>query len=117
MAKTLVRQILEGARELIETRARWARHNLALTRNNRECDPTEATAARFCAYGALIRSAYNLTGDVKQARDLAGKAAMSMTGRDNPHDAFEAIYSINDGPPASSHKSIMLLFAKSLERV
>src|SRR5262245_42940167 len=102
MAKSLVRQILEGARVLVGARATWTRHNLALTRNNRECDPTDPKAARFCAYGALVRSAYDLTGDVRQARELAGKVAMSITGRDNPHEAFEVIYTINDGPPVSS---------------
>ena len=102
MSKPLVRQVLEGARVLIGSRATWTRHYLALTRNNRECDPTDPKAVRFCAYGALIRAAHGVTGDVRQARKLAGKTAMSLTGRDNPHEAFEAIYTVNDGPPVSS---------------
>ena len=34
----------------------WTRYTLALTRNNRDCEPTDAKAARFCAYGALVRA-------------------------------------------------------------
>ena len=117
MSKSLVRHVVEGARLLVGARPTWTRHTLALTRNNRECDPTDSRAARFCAYGALVRSAYDLTGDAKQARDLAGRAAMTITGRDNAHEAFEDIYTINDGPPVSSRNAIMRLFDKSLARV
>ena len=62
----------------------WTRFHLALTRNNRDCDPTDPRAVRFCAYGALVRSAYDLTGDVEKANRLAGSVAMSLTGRDTP---------------------------------
>jgi hypothetical protein len=117
MSKSLVRQVVEGARVLVGARPTWTRHTLALTRNNRECDPTDAKAARFCAYGALVRSAYDLTGDAKQARQLAGRAAMLITGRDNPHEAFGEIYSINDGPAVSSRNAIVHLFDKSMELV
>lgn len=117
MARSLVRQILEGARILVGARATWTRNYLALTANNRECEPTDARAARFCAYGALIRSAYDLTGCPIEARTLAGRAAMHITGRDSPDEAFEHIYSINDGPPVSSRKAVMRMLDSTLERV
>ena len=63
MSKSLDHQVLEGARALVALRSTWTRYYLALTRNNRECDPTDPRAVRFCAYGALMRSAYDLTGD------------------------------------------------------
>ena len=44
---------------------------------------------------------------------LAGSVAMSMTGRTRPHEAFEDIYTINDGPAVSSRKAILDLFDKS----
>ena len=76
-------------------------------RNNRDCEPTDAKAARFCAYGALVRAGYDLTGDVDQARRLAGQAAMWITGRDSPEEAYEEIYTLNDGPRESSRKAIL----------
>ena len=75
MSKSLNRQVIEGARALVGKRATWTRYTLALTGNNRECDPTHAKAVRFCAFGALMRSAYDLTGDPAQAQALAEKAA------------------------------------------
>ena len=60
--------------------------------------------------------AYDLTGDVDQARRLAGQAAMWITGRDSPEEAYEEIYTINDGPPKSSREAILHLFDKSLAR-
>ena len=117
MAKSLARQILDGARVLVGVRGTWTRHHLALTANNRECDPTDPRAVRFCAYGALVRSAYDLTGDAREARKLAGRTAMSITNRNNPHEAFEDIYTINDGPAVSSRNAIIGLFDRSLERV
>ena len=63
-----------------------------------------------------MRAGYDLTGDVDQARRLAGQAAMWITGRDSPEEAYEEIYTINDGPPASSRKAILHLFDKSLAR-
>ena len=38
---------------------------------------------------------------------LAGQAAMWITGRDSPEEAYEEIYTINDGPPKSSRKAIL----------
>ena len=116
MSKSLVTHVLEGARALVGVRATWTRHHLALTRNNRSCDPTDAKAVRFCAYGALVRAGYDLTGDAEQARRLAGQVALWMTGRQTPDDAYEEIYSLNDGPPVSSRKAILRLFDKSLAR-
>ena len=49
--------------------------------------------------------------------ELAGNAAMWMTGRETPEEAYEEIYTINDGPPTSSRKAILRLFDESLARV
>jgi hypothetical protein len=63
-----------------------------------------------------VRAGFDLTGDVDQAGRLAGQAAMWITGRANPEEAYEEIYSINDGPPRSSREAILHLFEKSLLR-
>ena len=117
MAKPIFTHVIERARAYVAVRSSWTRYTLALTRNNRDCEPTDAKAARFCAFGALVRAGYDLTGDVEQARQLAGSAAMWMTGRATPEEAYEEIYTINDGPPVSSRKAVMRLFDESLARV
>jgi hypothetical protein len=116
MAKPIFTHVIERARAYVAVRSTWTRYTLALTGNNRDCEPTDANAVRFCAFGALVRAGYELTGDVEKARRLAGDAAMWMTGRESPEDAYEEIYTINDGPPVSSHKAVLRLFDESLAR-
>src|SRR5436190_12746478 len=89
VAKPIISQLIERARALVAVRSNWTRYTLALTRNNRDCEPTDVTAARFCAYGALVRAGYDLTGDADQARRLAGRAAMWITDRPTPEEAYE----------------------------
>ena len=117
MAKPIFTQIIERARAYVATRSRWTRYTLALTGNNKDCEPTDPKAVRFCAYGALVRAGFELTGDVHQARRLAGQTAMWITGRESPEEAYEEIYTINDGAPKSSREAILNLFDKSLTRV
>jgi len=116
MAKSIFTQIIEGARTYVANRSHWTRYTLALTRNNRDCEPTDARAVRFCAYGALVRAGFDLTGDVHQARRLAGQAAMWITGRASQEEAYEAIYTLNDGAPKSSREAVVRLFEESLAR-
>jgi hypothetical protein len=116
MAKPLITQIVERARAYVGVRAHWTRYTLALTRNNKDCEPTSAKAARFCAYGALVRAGFDLTGDVHQARRLAGQAAMRITGCGSPEEAYEEIYTVNDGPPKSSREAVLRMFDKCLAR-
>jgi hypothetical protein len=116
MARPIFTQLIERARDYVAVPSSWTRYTLALTRNNRDCEPTDAKAARFCAFGALVRAGYDLTGDVDQARRLAGQAAMWMTGRDNREEAYEEIYTLNDGPREASRKAVLSLFEKSLAR-
>jgi len=116
MAKPIFKQIIERARGYVAVRSSWTRYTLALTRNNRDCEPTDARAARFCAYGALVRAGYELTGNPDQARRLAGQAAMWITGQDSPEEAYEEIYAINDGSPVASRKAVLQLFDEGLAR-
>ena len=117
MAKPIFTQLIERARDYVAVPSSWTRYTLARAGNNRDCEPTDVTAARYCAYGALVRAGYDLTGDADQARRLAGQAAMWITGRQTPEEAYEEIYTLNDGPPVSSRKAIMRLFEESLARI
>jgi hypothetical protein len=116
MAKPIFTQIIERACAYVALRSRWTHYTLAFTGNNKACDPTDRRAVRFCAYGALVRAGFDLTGDVEQAHRLAGQAAMWITGHGSPEEAYEEIYSINDGAPKSSREAILNLFGKSLAR-
>jgi hypothetical protein len=116
MAKPLHKHVLERARELVAGRGTWTRFTLALTANNRTCKPTDAGAVRFCAYGALVRAAYELTPDADRAEELAGRAAVWVTSKPNQDEAYEAIFCLNDGPPRSSRKAVLRLFDASLAR-
>ena len=81
MAKPIFKHVIERARTYIAAKATWTRYTLAETSRGMECEPTDAKAKKFCAYGALVRSAYDLTGDPIEARRLAGRAAMWITGK------------------------------------
>jgi hypothetical protein len=117
MAKPVLTQLIERARAYVAGRSTWTRYTLALTGNNRDCEPTDSRAARFCAFGALVRAGYDLTGNVEEARRLAGRAAMWITGQDSTEEAYEEIYTLNDGSPASSRKAVLELFDRGLARV
>jgi hypothetical protein len=114
MSKPLVTQLVERARALLSDRGGWIQNTIARKGNNRECDPTDAGARRFCAYGAILRAAHDLARDFDQAQRLADRAAMFIVDEDTPFHAFEQMIAINDG--ASSRKEVLALFDKALER-
>ena len=117
MAKPIFKHVIEGARAYVAGRGTWTRYTLAATSRGVECEPTDTMARKFCAYGALVRAAYDLTGDPVEARRLAGRAAMSVTGADTPEEAFEDIYTVNDGQPVASRKAVLEMLDKGLARV
>ena len=117
MAKPIFKHVIEGARAYVATKGSWTRYTLAATGRGMECEPTDEKAKKFCAYGALVRSAYDLTGDPIEARRLAGRAAMWVTGSGTPEEAFEDIYTVNDGQPDPSRKAILRMFDEGLARV
>ena len=114
MAKPLVMQVVERARALVADPGTWTQHAIARTGNNRHCEPTDRRAARFCAYGAILRAAYDVAGSNEQAQRLADRTAMQIAGHDTPYSAFEALIAVNDGPRATSRKAIVELFDKAL---
>src|SRR5262245_30543487 len=117
MAKPLFHHVIGRALDYVAVRASWTQYQLALTLKGRPCDPTDPKAARFCAFGALVRAGHDLTGHFDQAHRLAGQAAMWITGRESPQEACDEIYTINDGRPGSSRQAIIELFKAGLTRV
>ena len=79
MAQPLIDQVLTDARTIITDRKRRLRACEAVTADGDECDPCSVQAQRFCAVGALIRAAFELTGNHERAHvtgwQVAGKIA------------------------------------------
>ena len=70
MAQPIIDLVLKGARIIIADRRRRLRGLEAVTADGWECDPCSSEAHRFCAVGALIHAAYELTGDHERAHSL-----------------------------------------------
>ena len=80
MSRNLQSQILSRARQLLDDRKRWTRHAPARDLSGRKCAPTEVCAVRYCAYGALLRSAYQMTHCKKRAAVLARSTEQMILG-------------------------------------
>lgn len=80
MSKPLKRQILERARTLISDENHWCRGALGRDVYGNRVDPTDPTALRRCAFGALMAAAVELVADPKQARALAHAIAQETCG-------------------------------------
>ena len=117
MSKPLVQQVAERARKLLADPTSWTQFAIARTGNHRPCEPTDAKAQRFCAYGAILRAAHDVAGTDDQAQRLADQAAMLIMGRDSPYTAFEELIAINDGHRASARKAVLKLFDRALVQV
>lgn len=116
MSKPLIQQVAERARGLVNDPRTWTQYAIARTGNNRHCEPTDAKAARFCAYGAILRAASDVAGSDDLALRLADQTAMLIMGCDSPYSAFEELIAINDGYRASSRKAVVELFDKALAK-
>ena len=75
MAQPLIDKVLTDARTIIADRRRRLRFFEAVTAYGLSCDPCSLEATRFCAVGALIVAAYDLTGDHEQAHRLGWQVA------------------------------------------
>ena len=80
MAKPLNIILLERARSLIADKGYWCRGALARDASGTRVHPTASTARKWCAYGALLAAAHELTNDLGQAHSLAAEAARALRG-------------------------------------
>jgi hypothetical protein len=118
MSKPLVQQVCERARGLVDDPRTWTQFAIARAGNHRACELTDKRAVRFCAYGAILRSAYDVAGDdYAMALQLADRAAMAITGQDSPLAAFEDLIEINDGPRASARQNVLALLDTAAAKV
>jgi hypothetical protein len=104
MSKPLSRPIIERARALIADEAHWCRAALARDERGWPTDPTDATALKRCAYGALVAAAFELVGDLKHAHILADAVAKEVHGP-------SSLINTND---SEGHAAVLAVFDKAL---
>jgi|RhiMetdeSRZDD1v2_1073273.scaffolds.fasta_scaffold77556_3 hypothetical protein len=95
MTYDLQRLVLSRARELVANPSTWTKCAVARDARGMPCLPHQSRAVRFCAYGAMWRAAYELTGDTRAAYELAiGTERLVMRRTSAPRRA--RIATIND---------------------
>ena len=62
-AKPTAYQVLKGARDIIADPKRWTRGAMARNKQGSTVCCHSASAVQFCAMGAILKTARNLTGD------------------------------------------------------
>jgi hypothetical protein len=78
MSKPLEQQIIEQARALIADPAAWTQGEFARDAHGAPVSWRSKEAVQFCVWGALNRTAYEMTGDRRRAITLADRAAAAM---------------------------------------
>ena len=73
MAQPLIDRVLLDARSIIADRRRRLRCTEAVTASGDICDACNPAAVRFCAVGALINAAFQITGKHEHAHRLGWK--------------------------------------------
>ena len=107
MSKPLHYQIVARARAIIEDGEHWTRDVLAVAKHGTIVEPTDATAERFCAVGALTRAVAEMTADASNPDALASDVHLELLRFvDLPSSA--TLEAINDSEPG--HAAILALF-------
>jgi hypothetical protein len=104
MSKPVSAIIMERARELIAEPEHWCRGSYARGKGGVSVSVGDSSARRYCAMGALILAAFDLVGNMGQARELAYSAAgtISNTG---------SLVFVNDH---AGHAAVLALFDKAI---
>jgi hypothetical protein len=100
MDDPLAEHIIEGALEILRDPKRWTRHYSARDAEGRPCKVTAKRAARFCARGAVAKSAHRLGCD---CIPVSVVDCLNSTGYVN----------VNDGP--DSRRRVIAIFKKALK--
>lgn len=100
MSRPLKIQIVERARALITDEAHWYRSELARDARGMGVCPLSDDAVKRCALGALLASAYEITGGHRMAYDLAIRAIQPLYGT-------ATLVKVND---VRGHAAVLALF-------
>jgi hypothetical protein len=102
MSRNLQSEIIIRARYLLQDRRRWTRYASARDPSGRKCTPTDEHAVRYCAYGAILRTAYEVTGCRKRAKKLARATERMVVGESrlsqvNDRKGYRAVLRLMQG--------------------
>ena len=106
MARPLKLQIIENAKELIQDERHWCRGYLATDDHGLGANPTGEQAVKYCALGALIAAAYQLTNNHTSARELARNALWPLCEN-------ETLVLLND---YQGHAAVLALFEEAIAK-
>jgi hypothetical protein len=112
MSETFLTRIIREARNLIADPDGWIEGQLAMTATGENCDPWDPEAARFCAYGALIKAAYGISNDSDTAMQFAQSATVAMFGPGGSDPG--QLYEVNDD---EGREAVLQLFDETLKAV
>ena len=104
------RQVLVRARELVADEQHWSQGQCARTSDGKPCSAFDPNAAKFDAYGALTRAAYEHTSDQRAATLLADAIENAI-----PHPAdprFRAV--LVDVSDKHGREAVLKMFDKVL---
>ena len=107
MAKTLQRQIIEGALHLIAEEERWTRCSMARNRKGDPCSVWDPAAVRFCAVGALWRAAFELTGSL-DVFPVVERTALQVVASNRRADSLQTLNDIE------GHAAVLQMFRNAL---
>ena len=115
-AKSLVYQVLKGARDIIADPKRWTKHAFARDAHGRATSGGvyDDNATSFCAIGAIYRSAFNLTGQqpVYQTGDNVARQAVRLVTPAGRHDDY--LIHMND---MAGRDAVLAIFDARLEKI
>jgi hypothetical protein len=100
LSRPLKLQIVEQARALIADEQHWCGRHLAMDVNGVAVSPTSASAVKWCALGAVIAAAYQLTHDSDAAHQLGHEAL-------RPRYGAATLIHVND---TRGHAAVLALF-------
>jgi hypothetical protein len=101
MSKPLSVAIIERARQIISDPESWCRGSFARGRAGTSVSVRDPAARRYCAMGALILAAIEITGDATQANELAYSIAKAVSDSGslvfiNDHHGHGAVLKVFD---------------------
>ena len=111
MSKTLDYHVVARARELISDEKRWTQFEYAQLDISDGVDPADPLAVRFCAVGALRRTAHELSSDNESFAVLTNRVQDDIESFAKTRGDLAGKFSLedlNDGE--SGHADVLKLF-------
>ena len=107
MTTTVQKQVLINARALIADPDHWTRNVLARNAADHSVHWSDPFATKWCAMGAIYRSAYELVGNEKEATRIGKDVAKRVA----PIWFCRSLMTIND---MRGHAAILVKFDRAL---